>query len=64
VSKRGKTFYGCSRFPECSFATWDKPVAAACPQCNAAFMVEKETKKEGKIYRCLNPVCNYSEPAS
>jgi DNA topoisomerase I len=64
VSKRGKTFYGCSRFPECSFATWDKPVAAACPQCNAAFMVEKETKKEGRVYRCLNQACNYSEPAS
>ncbi len=64
VSKRGKIFYGCSRFPECGFATWDKPVAKACPQCNAAFMVEKETKKEGKIHRCLNPVCNYSEPAS
>lgn len=64
VSKRGKIFYGCSRFPECSFATWDKPLASACPRCAAAFMVEKETKKQGKIYKCLNPVCNYSEPAS
>jgi DNA topoisomerase I len=63
VSKRGKIFYGCSRFPKCSFATWDKPVARTCPQCSAGFMVEKETKKQGKIVKCLNTVCNYSEPA-
>mmetsp|Transcript_19909 Transcript_19909/g.9263 ORF Transcript_19909/g.9263 Transcript_19909/m.9263 type:complete len:722 (+) Transcript_19909:1070-3235(+) len=24
-SKRGKIFYGCSKFPDCSFATWNKP---------------------------------------
>ncbi len=63
VSKRGKIFYGCSRFPKCNFATWDKPVARTCPRCNAGFMVEKETKKQGRIYKCLNSACNYSEPA-
>ncbi|MBT8331561.1 MAG: type I DNA topoisomerase, partial [Deltaproteobacteria bacterium] len=25
-SKRGKLFYGCSQFPKCEFATWDKPI--------------------------------------
>ncbi|HEX7879694.1 MAG TPA: type I DNA topoisomerase, partial [Candidatus Eisenbacteria bacterium] len=25
-SKRGKMFYGCDRWPECNFATWDRPV--------------------------------------
>ncbi|MBI2463258.1 MAG: type I DNA topoisomerase [Candidatus Spechtbacteria bacterium] len=24
-TKRGKIFYGCSRYPECDFAVWDKP---------------------------------------
>lgn len=24
-TKRGKTFYGCSRYPACSFASWNKP---------------------------------------
>ncbi|MCU0600242.1 MAG: type I DNA topoisomerase [Desulfobacterales bacterium] len=64
TSKRGKVFYGCSKFPACNFAIWDKPVAKNCPKCGAAFMVEKETKKEGKILRCLNEVCRYSEPAA
>jgi DNA topoisomerase I len=52
-TKRGKTFYGCNRYPECTFATWDKPRATPCPSCGAPFLVEKETKKEGLTLRCL-----------
>jgi DNA topoisomerase-1 len=24
-SRRGKTFYGCTRYPECDWANWEKP---------------------------------------
>jgi len=58
-SKRGKIFYGCSRYPDCSFATWDKPVDQACPQCDAKFLVEKTNKKQGTFLKCANPDCNY-----
>lgn len=58
-SKRGKTFYGCSRYPDCKFATWDKPVEKACPQCQAPFLVEKSTKKQGRFLACLK--CDYRE---
>lgn len=27
-TKKGRTFYGCSTYPECDFASWDKPQAA------------------------------------
>ncbi len=60
-SKRGKIFYGCSRFPDCTFAIWDKPVSRPCPQCEAAFMVEKTTKKDGTFLMCLNPACGHRE---
>ncbi len=60
-SKRGKVFYGCDRFPECDYALWDKPVPRPCPQCGAAFLVEKTTKKEGTFLKCLNKGCNYKE---
>jgi DNA topoisomerase-1 len=60
-SRRGKLFYGCSQYPDCSFASWDKPVDQECPQCNAKFLVEKTTKKKGTFLRCLNPDCNYKE---
>ncbi|HJW74496.1 MAG TPA: type I DNA topoisomerase, partial [Thermoleophilia bacterium] len=40
-SRNGKTFYSCNRYPQCRFATWDRPVPEECPQCGAPFVVEK-----------------------
>jgi DNA topoisomerase-1 len=61
-SKRGKIFYGCSRYPDCKFATWDKPVATPCPHCGASYLVEKTTKKSGTLRVCLSPGCGYKAP--
>jgi DNA topoisomerase-1 len=58
-SKRGKIFYGCSRFPDCTFATWDKPVAKECPECSAKFLVEKTTKKQGTFLACNTKGCEF-----
>ncbi len=58
-SKRGKIFYGCSRFPNCDFALWDKPVNTPCPQCGAPFLVEKTTKKRGTFLTCRHRDCDY-----
>jgi DNA topoisomerase I len=58
-SKRGKIFYGCSRFPDCTFATWDKPVAKECPECGAKFLVEKTTKKQGTFLTCNTKGCGF-----
>jgi DNA topoisomerase I len=60
-SKRGKTFYGCDRYPKCTFATWDKPVAKACPVCGAPYLVEKSSKREGTYLSCVNRECGYKE---
>ena len=61
TSKRGKVFYGCNRYPDCTFATWDKPVARECPACGAKFLVERTTKKQGTLHSCLNPDCGFKE---
>ncbi|NTV12422.1 MAG: type I DNA topoisomerase [Desulfobulbaceae bacterium] len=60
ISKRGKVFYSCSRYPKCSFALWDKPVNEPCPSCAATFLVEKESKKTGRRLQCLNQECKFS----
>jgi DNA topoisomerase-1 len=60
-SRRGKVFYGCNRFPKCTFATWDMPVDKPCPKCGAKFMVEKTTKKQGTFLTCINPECKHRE---
>ncbi|MBI4530721.1 MAG: topoisomerase DNA-binding C4 zinc finger domain-containing protein, partial [Candidatus Latescibacteria bacterium] len=41
-TKRGKTFYGCSRYPSCRYATWDRPVDQPCPSCGAPFLLSKQ----------------------
>ena len=59
-SRRGKAFYGCSEYPKCDVVFWDKPVTEPCPKCNAPFVLEKTTKKDGTIHYCNN--CDYKEP--
>ena len=60
-SKRGKIFYGCSSFPDCTFAIWDKPVAKDCPKCGARFLLEKTTKKQGTFQACHTKGCGYKQ---
>ena len=60
-SRRGKIFYGCNKYPDCTFASWDPVVNKPCPECNALYLVEKKTKKEGKILKCPNKECTYKE---
>jgi DNA topoisomerase-1 len=58
-SRQGKLFYGCNRYPECDFATWDRPVAESCPKCGYPIQVEKATKRTGRRRLCPNPSCDY-----
>jgi len=62
-SKRGKAFYGCSEYPNCNIVYWDKPVNETCPQCNAPFLLEKTTKKQGTFRYCANEECGYKSDA-
>ncbi|HCK98994.1 MAG TPA: type I DNA topoisomerase [Candidatus Marinimicrobia bacterium] len=54
-TRKGKTFYGCSAYPNCKFATWNEPVAAACPSCNFGILERKESRSKGSIIIC--PKC-------
>jgi DNA topoisomerase-1 len=56
-SKKKRLFYGCSRFPECEFISWDKPLPRSCPKCEA-ILVEKKLKK-GVQVQCVK--CDYKE---
>jgi DNA topoisomerase-1 len=60
-SRRGKIFYSCNRYPKCTFASWDMPIAQPCPTCNAPFVVEKTTKRAGTVRRCIKEGCTYVE---
>ena len=60
-SRRGKVFFGCDQYPDCEFASWDKPVNKACPECGSAYLVEKKTKKDGLMLKCPIKECTYKE---
>ncbi len=60
-SKKGKTFYGCNRYPECDFVAWGKPVAEKCPECGGSYLIEKFLKA-GPVAQCPNSECKYKKP--
>ncbi len=55
TTKRKRTFYGCTNYPKCDFASWDKPVNKACPACKHPYMLQKVSKVKGEFLRC--PEC-------
>ena len=61
-SRRGRVFYGCSRYPDCDFALWNKPVPVPCPRCGAPFTLQKTTKRTGPIRICGTEDCGFKEP--
>ncbi|MBI4281310.1 type I DNA topoisomerase, partial [Candidatus Uhrbacteria bacterium] len=40
-SKRGRTFYGCNRYPECKAVFWSKPTGEKCPICKSLMVAGK-----------------------
>jgi DNA topoisomerase-1 len=57
-TRKGRTFYGCSSYPNCTHALWDKPIPEKCPQCGFPFLVEKHGKG-GTTKRCPQKECGY-----
>lgn len=56
TSRKGRKFYGCERYPECDFVSWEMPVAEKCPKCGG-YMVQKRGRKGESYYLCANENC-------
>lgn len=59
-TKRNRIFYGCDRYPDCEFTSWDKPVGRTCPK-SGDYLVEKKIRGGGKQVVCSNEECDYEE---
>jgi DNA topoisomerase-1 len=59
MSRKGKKFYGCSRYPDCDFVSWEEPVQGKCPQCGRHLVVKKA--KNVNIISCSDKKCGYKE---
>ncbi len=54
-SRQGRTFYGCSNYPECDFTTRRRPFEEPCPECSGLLV------SVGRGARCT--ACEYRGPA-
>ncbi|MEX0877898.1 MAG: type I DNA topoisomerase [Candidatus Spechtbacterales bacterium] len=63
-TRRGKMFWGCNRYPDCDFATWDKPhveevkgttkkAVSKCSKCDSILV-----EKKGAVV-CSNKECKH-----
>jgi len=53
-TKKKKIFYGCSLWPKCYFALWDKPTGKKCPKCKSLLVKTKRNQ-----IKCSNKECNF-----
>ena len=60
-TRKGRSFFACSKYPACEYALWDRPIPKKCPTCSAPFLIEKVSKQTGRSVQCRNEDCGYRE---
>lgn len=45
-TRKGRTFYGCSRYPECEFTSWKEPIKTPCPNCQGLLLIANKKKAQ------------------
>jgi DNA topoisomerase-1 len=49
-TRQKRIFYGCANYPDCKFATWQRPLSEPCPKCGG--LVTETGKKRAKCTQC------------
>ena len=52
-TKKGRTYYGCEKAPECDFMVWQRPTNEKCPDCGDVLVVR------GSKLVCAKQECGY-----
>ena len=60
-SARGYVYYGCDKYPNCKFMTWDKPLKTKCPDCDSSLFRHTDRDSKEVTDVCLREGCGYSE---
>ena len=56
-TKKNRIFFGCERYPECEFTSWDRPIGRDCPKCSE-YLIQKKVRGGQQII-CSS--CDYKE---
>ena len=63
-TRRGRIFYGCTKYPECDWSSWDTPTKATCPTCGSGVALQKSSKRKGDYLRCASCADEFSPEIS
>lgn len=55
-TRRGRSFFGCEKYPECDYTTWDVPQTETCKSCGA-FMLKHSYRNGRVLMYCSNDAC-------
>ncbi|MCL2456651.1 MAG: type I DNA topoisomerase [Defluviitaleaceae bacterium] len=59
-SKKGRKYFGCDKYPDCEFISWNLPTGEKCPDCGE-YLIEKGRKK--RVIACSAEKCAYAVEA-
>jgi len=52
-TRKGRNFFGCTRYPDCDYSVWNRPVLVPCPSCGYVGMEQKQSKTLGATRKCM-----------
>jgi DNA topoisomerase-1 len=55
-SRTGRIFFGCDKYPECKYISWDLPIDKKCPDCGTQ-LTERTQRGDKKQVICPNKDC-------
>ncbi|MDY6967683.1 MAG: type I DNA topoisomerase [Spirochaetota bacterium] len=58
ASKKGRTFYACTNYPNCTFLSNEVPSEKSCPKCSKT-LFQKKIRGKGEMLLCHNDECGY-----
>ncbi len=64
LTRKGKRFYACNKYPRCKFAMWDEPFDGTCPVCGTKVLRIKKQADGKTMILCRNKECTYKTEVS
>ena len=58
-SKKGRLFYGCDKYPNCDFVSWERPYSTPCPKCGSICIIKGNKGKDKEVI-CQKEGCGYT----
>jgi DNA topoisomerase I len=50
TTKKRRIFYGCTRYPDCNFTAWERPIPQPCPECSG--LMTRSGRHNAKCTNC------------